>query len=139
MGGFEGSIHFKLENMDPSLHVVCPLTFFLVNDGNKPNAILRQIMHCVICHSICQSYNVYSTTKKNKGMIFYNQQHGIIFIKKISWVNIQSHGIGGKVLMWLLIQRSCTETNPKKYFSLVMGPSSQIIRNGSPYEKDDAQ
>ncbi len=66
MGGFEGSIHFKLENMGPSLQVVFPLTFFLVNDGNKPDAILCQIMHCVICHSIYQSYNVYNTTKKKR-------------------------------------------------------------------------
>jgi hypothetical protein len=82
MGGFDGSIHPKLESTGPSLQVVFPLAFFMVNDGNKPNPILHQIMHCVICHSICQTYNVYSTTKKKKCMIFYNQQHGTTSMKK---------------------------------------------------------
>jgi hypothetical protein len=30
-----------------------PWHFFVVNDHNKPNPILPQIMHCVICHFVC--------------------------------------------------------------------------------------
>jgi hypothetical protein len=52
-----------------------------VNDGNEPNPILFQIMHCVICHYVCQSYSANNTTKRRKGMISYNQQHGITFMK----------------------------------------------------------
>jgi hypothetical protein len=46
--------------------------FFVMNDGNKLNPILLQIMHCVICHFVCQSYIVGSTTKRRKDMIFCN-------------------------------------------------------------------
>jgi hypothetical protein len=70
MGGFEGSIHPKSKNMGPSPQVISPLTFFVVNDGNKLNHILFQTMHYVICHSICQSYNVGNTTKRKKGIFF---------------------------------------------------------------------
>jgi hypothetical protein len=63
-----------------------------MNDGNKPNPILRQIMHYVICYSICQSYNVYSITKKKKGMISYHQQHGITSMKK--------HILGEHLVVW---------------------------------------
>jgi hypothetical protein len=59
MGGFEGSIHPKFKSTGPSLQIVYPLTFFMVNDGNKLDPILRQ------------SYIVYNTTKMKKGMIFY--------------------------------------------------------------------
>jgi len=67
--------------MGPSPHVVFPLAFFVVNDGNKLDLILLQTMHCVIFHFVCQSYNVNSTTKRKKSMISYNQQHGSIFMK----------------------------------------------------------
>ncbi len=55
-----------------------PWHFFMVNDCNKQYTIMLQTMHCVIC----QSYSVDNTTKRRKGMIFYNQQHGITSMKK---------------------------------------------------------
>jgi len=71
--------------------------FFVVNDGSKPNLILVQIMHYVICHFVCQNYNVSSTIKRKKGMGF-NNQHEIISMKNQSlcfrtaskWFNMPS-------------------------------------------------
>jgi hypothetical protein len=71
-----------------------PLAFFVVNDGNKLNLILLQTMHYVICHFVCPSYNVGSTTKRKKGTISYNQQHGSTFYQK-SYLSV-----GGKMLMF---------------------------------------
>jgi len=48
-----------------------PWHFFVVNDGSKLDPILLQTMR-VICHFVCQSYNVGSTTKRRKGIISYN-------------------------------------------------------------------
>jgi hypothetical protein len=70
MGGFEGSIHPKLKSMGFSSQVY-PLTFYVVNDGSKPNPILIQIMGCVIYHSVCPNYSAGSTIKRRKGMISY--------------------------------------------------------------------
>ncbi len=53
----------------------------MVNDGNKLDLILFQTMHCVICHNVCQNYNVDSTIKRKKSKIYYNQQHGSTFMK----------------------------------------------------------
>jgi hypothetical protein len=72
MGGFEGSTHPESKSMGPSLQVVFPLAFFVVNDGSMPNLILPQIMCCVICDYACQSYIVGNTIKRRKGMTFYN-------------------------------------------------------------------
>jgi hypothetical protein len=63
--------------------ILClPWHFFVVNDGSKLDPILLQTMHCVICLFVCQSYNVGNTTKRKKFLISYNQQHGIISMKK---------------------------------------------------------
>jgi len=59
-----------------------PWYFFVVNDGKKLNPLTTQTMCCFVCHSIYQTCSVGSTTKKWKCMIFYNQQHGTIYMKK---------------------------------------------------------
>jgi hypothetical protein len=66
--------HFDLESkgMDPSPQIVYALSFFMVNDGRKPNLISAQAMRCVICHSFFQMYNFANTDKKKKGVITYN-------------------------------------------------------------------
>jgi len=74
-----------------------PEQFFVVNDGSKPNLILPQIMHYVICHFVCQNYSVSSTIRRKKGMGF-NNQHEIISMKNQSlcfriaskWFNMPS-------------------------------------------------
>jgi hypothetical protein len=83
MGGFL-KVQFILNQKTLVLHhkLSFPEHFFVVNDGSKPNIIQLQIMHCVICHFVCQNYNDSSTIKKKKGMVFNNQQHGIISMKK---------------------------------------------------------
>jgi hypothetical protein len=69
--------------MGPSLHVVSPLTFFVVNDGNKLDLIIFQTMHCVICHSVCQNYSAGNTIERKKNRICYNQQHGSTSMKNL--------------------------------------------------------
>jgi hypothetical protein len=66
--------HFDLESkgMDPSPQIIYALSFFVVNDGRKPNFISVQAMHCVICHSFFQMYNFGNTNKKQNGVITYN-------------------------------------------------------------------
>jgi hypothetical protein len=54
----------------------------MVNDGSKPDPILLQIMCCVICLFVCQSYNASNTTKREKNMNSYNQQHETTSMKK---------------------------------------------------------
>lgn len=39
-------------------------------------------MWCVICHSVSQTYSSGNTTKKKKGLITFNQQHGTTSMKK---------------------------------------------------------
>jgi len=44
--------------------------------------LFSQTMYCTICHYVSQAYNFGSTTKKRKGLITYNQQHGTTSMKK---------------------------------------------------------
>jgi len=53
-----------------------PWHFFVVNDGKKPSPLTTQNMCCLVYHSIYQTCSDGNTTKKQKGMISYNQQHG---------------------------------------------------------------
>ncbi len=41
-----------------------PWHFFVVNDGKKPNPLIPQTMHCLVCHFVYQTCCVGSTTKK---------------------------------------------------------------------------
>jgi hypothetical protein len=72
MGIVEDSFDLESKGMDPSPQVVYALSFFVVNDGRKPNFISAQAMHCVICHSLFQRFYFGNTSKKQKGVITYN-------------------------------------------------------------------
>jgi hypothetical protein len=59
--------------MDPSPQVFFIVDPFLViNDGDKPNIVIAQTMHYVICRSISHMYSFRNTTKKRKGVITHN-------------------------------------------------------------------
>jgi hypothetical protein len=60
--------------------VISVIVIFLVaNDGSKLDPILPQTMCCVICHFVCQIYNVGSpTSKRRKGVIFKVNNMGLI-------------------------------------------------------------
>lgn len=59
--------------MDPSPRVSFTVSLFLViNDGDKPNLVIAQTTHYVICHSIYHMYSFHNTTKKRKGVITHN-------------------------------------------------------------------
>jgi len=73
--------------------------FFMVNDGKKLNPLTTQTMCYLVCHSIYQTCSVGSSTKKWKGMIFYNQQHGTISMNKHIWQNIQLFGASERLLI----------------------------------------
>ncbi len=95
----------------------------MLNDGNKPNPILPETMHYVICHFVCQNYSVDNTAKRNKGMISYNRQYRIISIK--------DHILGEHPIVWCRWESANVAFNfkqlhwesPKRDLSLVMGPS----------------
>jgi hypothetical protein len=55
---------------------------FVVNDGKKPNPSTNQTMRCLVCHFVYNTCSASNTTKKWKGMISYNQQHGTTSMKK---------------------------------------------------------
>ncbi len=63
-----------------------------MNDDNKPNPILHQTMHYMICHFVCQNSSVDSVAKRKKGMISYNQQYKITSIK--------DHILGEHPIVW---------------------------------------
>jgi hypothetical protein len=54
----------------------------VVNDGKKSNPLTTQFMRCLVCHFVYKTCNASNTTKKWKGTISYNQQHGTTFMKK---------------------------------------------------------
>jgi len=61
MGIVEDRFDLESKGMDPSPQIVYALSFFVVNDGRKPNFISAQAMHCVICHLFFQMYNFGNT------------------------------------------------------------------------------
>jgi hypothetical protein len=112
--------------------------FFVVNDGSKLYIIMPQTMHCVFCHFVCQSYNADNTTKRKKGMISYNQQHGTTSMKK---------HILGKHLAWrrwknVNVAFDLEKLHKEKFknrFVICYGAITDHFGNGNPYKKDDAQ
>ncbi len=86
--------------------------------------ILLQTMFCVICHFVCQSYSVGSTTsKRRKGMTFYSLQHGITSMKKyilgehlVAWCKWENVNV-------VFDSEKLHRESPKRNLSLVMGPS----------------
>ncbi len=83
-----------------------PCNFFIVNDINKVTFTLVQTTCYVISHFVSQTYNFNNTTKKKKGVITFNQQHGISFMKKHIFLNIQVLQVGGRMSIQLLLHKS---------------------------------
>jgi hypothetical protein len=50
-------------------------------------------------------------------------------------LNIQLLGVGGKMLMWIFIQRNCT----KKRSTISYGAIIKHFHSANPYKNDDAQ
>ncbi len=110
-----------------------------MNDGNKPNPILHQTMHYMICHFVCQNYSVDSVAKRKKGMISYNQQYKITSIKE--------HILGEHPIVWCRWENVNVTFNleelhwekSKKISIICYGAIINHFGNGNPYKKDDAQ
>jgi hypothetical protein len=80
-------------------------------------------MHCVICHFVYRTYNFDSNTKRRKGLISYNQEHGTIFMKKhilvkhpITWHKWKSANVAFDI-------KELHQKSPIRDLLLAMGPS----------------
>ncbi len=110
-----------------------------MNDDNKPNPILHQTMHYMICHFVCQNSSVDSVAKRKKGMISYNQQYKITSIK--------DHILGEHPIVWCRWENVNVTFNleelhwekSKKIPIISYGAIINHSGNGNPYKKDDAQ
>jgi hypothetical protein len=138
MGGFEGSTHLELKAWVVHRMLSFPWHVFVLNDGNKLNPIWLQTIH-VICHFVCQNYNANSTTKRRKGMISYNQQHGTISMKRYilgehlaTWRKWKSVNGG-------FDSKDLHQEKSKKKSIIGYGAITNHFGNGNLYKKNDAQ
>lgn len=99
MGNIEDSINLKLEAWVHHCKLFFPWCFYLVNDGNKLNHVMFQSM----CEWFATLFSKLIVPRippsKQKVWFHITSNMGLFLWRSIFWLNIQSLGVGGKMLI----------------------------------------